>query len=221
MARSSPRSAQRYPLTATPGTEANVRLLRELFRHGGQTSAPHLAARTGLARAGVRAGLAALEGMGIVASARTGRTHLYNACADHPLSACLAALFEAEEARFTAIRDTVRSAAAGSGADVIAAWIYGSVARGEDRPNSDVGIAVVAAPAQRARVLDPTRAALVAPAATLGFVPSVIGLDRGDLRRLAREHDPWWRGVVADAIVLAGPRPDELAARLRGEAAAA
>jgi hypothetical protein len=69
--------------------------------------------------------------------------------------------------------------------------------------------------------MDATRMALAAPAATLGFVPSVVGLDPDDIRRLARDHDPWWLGVVADAIVLAGPRPDELATRLRGGAVAA
>ena len=221
MARSSPRSAQRYPLTAILGTEANVRLLRELFRLGGQMSAPLLAARSGLARASVWTGLAALEAMGIVACAGTGRTHLYSIRADHPLSGCPGGLFEAEEARFAAIRDAVRSAAAANGPDVIAVWIYGSVARGEDRPGSDVDIAVVSTAAERARVVDTMRETLAAPAAKLGFVPSVIGLDPDDIRRLAREHDPWWRGVVADAIVLAGPRPDEFAARLRGEAVAA
>lgn len=73
----------------------------------------------------------------------------------------------------------------------------------------------------RFRNMDATRMALAAPAATLGFVPSVVGLDPDDIRRLARDHDPWWLGVVADAIVLAGPRPDELATRLRGGAVAA
>jgi hypothetical protein len=120
MARSSPQSAQRYPLTAILGTEANVRLLRELFRNGGQMSAPLLEGRTGLAKASVWAALAALEGTGIVACAGTGRTHLYSIRADHPLSGCLDALFEAEEARFAAIRDAVRSAAAANGPVVIA-----------------------------------------------------------------------------------------------------
>ena len=49
MARSSPQSAQRYPLTTILGTDATVRLLRELARHGGQLSAPDLMRRSGLA----------------------------------------------------------------------------------------------------------------------------------------------------------------------------
>ena len=56
--RSSAQSVQRYPLTLMLGTEANLRLLRELSRHGGQLSAPALVARTGLAKTSVWAGLA-------------------------------------------------------------------------------------------------------------------------------------------------------------------
>jgi hypothetical protein len=65
---------KRYPLTSILGTEANVRLLRELYRHGGQMSAPLLTARTGPAKSSVSTALAALEGIGFVASAGTGRT---------------------------------------------------------------------------------------------------------------------------------------------------
>nr|WP_294523647.1 hypothetical protein [uncultured Rhodopila sp.] len=216
MTRSSPQSAQRYPLTKILGTEANVRLLRELSRHGGQLSAPLLTARTGLAKASVRAALAALDAVGIVSPAGSGRTHLYSIRADHPLSVCLGGLFEAEEARFAAIRNTVRSAAAAAGPGVLAVWIYGSVARGEDRTDSDLEIAVVATPAERARIVDATREALADPAAALGFVPAVIGLEPADSRRLAREHDPWWVSLSRDVIVLLGERPEDLAASVRG-----
>jgi len=215
VARSSAQSAQRYPLTTILGTEANVRVLRELFRHGGQMPAPALTARSGLAKASVWAALAALEATGVVASAGSGRTHLYCVRADHPLAASLGALFEAEDCRFAAIRDTIRAAAIGAGPGVIAVWLYGSVARGDDRPDSDCDIAVVAEPPERARIADAVREALAVPAATLAFVPAVIGLDPADVERLSREHDPWWAGLTADAVVLLGERPDDLAAKVR------
>ena len=128
MAHSAAQSIQRYPLTSILGTEANVRLLRELSRHGGQLSAPSLVARTGLGRTSVWVALTTLKEMRIVESAGTGRAVLYRIRTDHPLHAPLGALFEAEEARFAAIREVVQSAASESGPGVLAVWIYGSVA---------------------------------------------------------------------------------------------
>jgi len=89
MARSSAQSAQRYPLTVVLGTEANVRLLRELSRHGAQLSAPDLVRRTGLAKTSVWAGLSALEEAGVASVAGTGRSRLYSLQVDHPLRAYL------------------------------------------------------------------------------------------------------------------------------------
>lgn len=218
MAHSATQSIQRYPLTSILGTEANVRLLRELSRHGGQLSAPSLVARTGLGRTSVWVALTTLKEMRIVESAGTGRAVLYRIRTDHPLHAPLGALFEAEEARFAAIREVVRSAASESGPGVLAVWIYGSVARGEDRPDSDLDVAVITQPSELERVMDTVRDALRVPGETIGFTPSVVGVDLSDVDRLSRERDPWWTSIVADAIVLSGMHPEELAARARGMA---
>ncbi len=211
MARSSPQSIQRYPLTAILGTEANVRLLRELSRHGGQLSAPSLVQRTGLAKTSVWAGLAALEQAGAVAIAGSGRARLYNIRADHPLRAALDALFEAEERRFDAILEAVRAAARGYGRRILAVWIYGSAARGEDRVGSDLDIAVVAANDAVAAVSEAMRDALRPSGDRLGFVPSVVGLAPADAARFAKQRQRWWTEIARDAIVLLGPSPDELA----------
>ncbi|UVK49234.1 helix-turn-helix domain-containing protein (plasmid) [Mesorhizobium sp. AR07] len=76
MARSTSQSALRYPLIIILGTDENVRLLRELSRHGGLLSSPLLADRSGLARASVWSALGTLEGIGIVSSEGTGRVCL-------------------------------------------------------------------------------------------------------------------------------------------------
>jgi predicted nucleotidyltransferase len=221
MAHSAAQSPQRYPLTSILGTEANVRVLRELTRHGGQMSAPSLVARTGLGRTSVWGALATLGKMNIIESAGTGRAVLYRIRTDHPLHAPLDALFEAEEARFATILDIVRSVASESGPGVLAVWIYCSVARGEDRPDSDVDVAVIAQPSELQRVMDTVRDALRVPGEKIGFTPAVVGISPADVERLSRERDPWWTNVVADTLVLSGMHPRELADRARGGMAAA
>jgi len=213
VSRSSHQSSQRYPLTAIFKAEANVRLLRELSRHGGQLPAPDLAVRTGLARASVWRSLAMLENTGVVASEGSGRTRLYRLRAEYPLAALIAGLFAAEEARFAAIREALRTAAGQVGA--VAAWIYGSVARGEDRPDSDLDILLIVEPEELEGSVTAFREALLEPAERLGFAPSVVGLSHSDIERLSRERDPWWVGVAPEALVVMGPRPEEFAARLR------
>jgi predicted nucleotidyltransferase len=220
MARSSAQSALRYPLTIILGTDANVRLLRELSRHGGLLSSPLLADRSGLARASVWSALGTLEGIGIVSSEGTGRVRLYRFNNSHPLATSLEALFEQEALRYSNIRSAIADAVSAVRPNVLAAWIYGSVARGEDRPNSDIDIAVVSSSEKLDGSLQEIREALVAPAEELGFNPSVVGLAPGDVARPSSAGDPWWKGVEADALTVFGLSPDELTTKIRQKASA-
>ncbi|MER8748069.1 nucleotidyltransferase domain-containing protein [Mesorhizobium sp. M1050] len=193
-----------------------VRVLRELVRHGGFLSAPSLASRSGLAGSSARAALEKLEASGIVAKVGSGRVHLYRARIEHPLASSLEGLFEAEEVRFASLCEAIRSAASDWSPGVTAVWIYGSVARGEDRPDSDLDIVVVAESGILEGMLAAMRDALVEPGELFGFSPSVVGLAREDIVRLSRLRDPWWQSVAADAIVLVGARPDEFAPEAHG-----
>ena len=215
MPRSSPQSAQRYPLTWLLGTEANVRLLRELSRHGGQLSAPSLVTRTGLAKTSVWAGLTALQQIGVVSVAGTGRALLYSMRPNYMLRASLDALFDAEERRFQAILDSIREAARAWRPQPVAIWLYGSAARGDDRPGSDLDLVVITTRSPSQRELDSVRDALHAAGEALGFAASVVGLGTADIGRLVRERDPWWATVEREAVVITGQRPNEFARRPR------
>lgn len=223
MARAKLQSVQRYPLTTILGTDAAVRLLRELARHGGMLSAPELVRRTDLAVTSVARGLEALERVGIVEALGTGRAVLYRLRTDHLLARALDALFEVEEARFQAVLDSIREAAGAAGAGIVAVWLYGSVARGEDGPGSDLDLALVADSYALPALADALRDGLLAPGERLGFNPSVVALGTHDVLRLNAEHDPWWTSSVGDAVPVLGPHPGELASVLRrasGRAAA-
>lgn len=214
MARATPQSLQRYPLTSILGTDAGVRLVRELARHGGQLAAPELVRRTGLAKASVARGLVALEGTGILKLTGTGRGVLYSLRPEHPLVPALASVFEAEEGRFRAIMMEVAGAARSAIPGIEALWLYGSVARGQDWKDSDLDLAFVAGSENLSDLGDAFRETVAAPAERMGFNPSIVALGTGDVVRLSTERDRWWLQIVRDAVVLVGERPEVLASRL-------
>jgi hypothetical protein len=49
----------------------------------------------------------------------------------------------------------------------------------------------------------------------LAFSASVVAVDTDDVLAHDANRDPWWANVVRDATPVVGPRPEELASRLR------
>ena len=215
MSRPEPQSALRYPLTRILRAEANVRVLRELVRHGGELSAPSVAMRTGLSRSSVHQTLGSLAAVGIAEAIGSGKVVLHRLRRGHPLAPAVERLFEAEEERFTAILVALRDAAEGCGDEVMAVWLYGSVARGADDAGSDVDIAVVVKAGTAAQVEETMRDRLREAEDALGFSASIVVVDTSDIVRLAAEADPWWKAVSGDARPISGAAPDALLSRLR------
>lgn len=210
MARTIPESAIRNPLDLILGVDSNVRVLRALVRHGGLLSSSDIGRRARLSKTSTRLGLIALEATGIVSAEGSGYNRLYRFNTGHDLSPAIESLFAAEDRRFAAIIDAVRNSPGDLAEHVESLWVYGSVARGEDRLGSDLDVGVVADADKLATVVESVRENLATPSERLGFSPSVVGLDMEDVRRLSRDDDPWWSNVVKDAIVLVGRRPEDL-----------
>lgn len=207
-------SALRFPLTRVLGSVANVKTLRELVRHGGELSAPSLCVRTGLSTRAVQLSLRALEEIKVIRSLGSGRTRLYRRRRSHPLSQILVDLFRDEENRFDSIVGKVREAAEACRPQLIAAWIYGSVARGKDRPDSDLDIALVASPEAVASVESLVREALLPAEKELVFHASVVTLDTKDVIQLSNQSDPLWTNLRNDAMTILGDSPEVLLTRL-------
>jgi predicted nucleotidyltransferase len=89
--------------------------------------------------------------------------------------------------------------------DVRAAWLYGSVARGEDDSQSDIDLAVLT---ERPLGVDASalRDAVVETCDALGMHASVIVLSPDELAAI-EAGDPWFANVTKDALVLKGAAP--------------
>ncbi len=212
--RPAPQSYLRYPLSTLLGSEASVRVLRELTLHGAELTVSLLARRTGVTDQSVRNVLGLLRENGLVKVYGQGRAASYALDREHPMAPMLAVLFEAENHRARAIQDRIRKAA--EPLSPLAVWLFGSVARGEDRAGSDMDLLLVV---DQDDVTDWVADAFRGSLAPIGeenhLSISVIPVSGEDILRLARTDDPFWHEMLADARPLHGPGPEALLSRLR------
>ncbi len=192
----------RYPLTRLLGSPGNVRVLRVLA-DGLLSSATQIASAAGLTPQGTRLVLDVLTAQSVVTIKGSARTQLFELAAAHPYRPAILELFKAESAGWENVvlrlRDQLNQQPG-----VKAAWLYGSVARGEDTPASDIDLALlVTSP----KVGDKAREDLMSIEDKLKVRVSVTALTTQDLAALD-EGNIWWSDVVRDARVLKGVRPE-------------
>lgn len=209
-ARSQAQSHVRYPLTSVLGSAGNVRVLRALVADRAPQAPSHLARSAGLTPQGVRLVLDALARQQVVVVHGAGRARLFALNTTHPFAAAIVALFEEEQRRWDALLQSIRETLAKRGSAVSAAWLYGSVARGEDTPDSDLDIAVLV----RSRaVADQLREDLARLEDEQRVRISLTALTSSELVALAKD-DPWWADVLRDGRVLKGPPPEQAQRRM-------
>ncbi len=202
-----------HVLDAVLGTTTMVRILRTLFPLG--SAATGNEAR-GLARVrSVRATYAApdeLTSLGILLREETRGPHLYRVNRDHHLAEPLAALFAAESRRVGEIRTALQFALETSGhlASVVSMVLYGSNARGEARPASDLDVLVVTRDPTAVR---PVQDALLDASEQLGrrfgIELSAYVLAEARVRDRYRDGDPLMLTLETEGRELHGtPFPD-------------
>lgn len=206
----------RYPVSTILGDEGQIRVLRELSRHERELSVTTLSNQTALTRQEVKDILATLVASGAVSTVRVKKGMLYS-IGDHPIWPAVRELLAAKGATYTSVMDCSR-ACVGAHQGVLAAWVYGRAARGEDGPGSDIGIAIVAhdteVEAVTKAITRRVRRSLVKGPCRLPRTPSVVGLETSDIIRLSASH-PSWVGLAKDAMTLKGDAPCVYARRLR------
>ncbi|MEX0891448.1 MAG: nucleotidyltransferase domain-containing protein [Gemmatimonadota bacterium] len=179
--------------------------------HGEPLTPPELAWRAGISRAGAWNALEALEEIGIVGPVGTGGSVPYQLNEAHPLADTIRTLYAEEANRADGVFSEVRTAAATLDPPPLAVWLYGSVARAEDRADSDLDIAVVGRDREDARSgARQLREALEGFAARWAIHPSVISLSGEEIEALRRDNNEFWQRIIEDGIPLLGTAPEAL-----------
>lgn len=207
---SSEQSFLRFPLTQLLASGGHVRVLRALLSHGGAQSATQLASDCGMTPRGVRNTLDALVAQGAVQVLGPAGVRLFTPARSQPLVSALAQLFEAERQHWQQLQNQLRNGLAAE-KHVRSAWLYGSVARGEDGPRSDVDVALVLDEDS----LDASRQVRDAAQQLgdrIGVHISPVVLTPSELGKLSCS-DRWWSELSRDAKVLKGVSPAREAAR--------
>ena len=204
-------SALREPLDRILGRTTHVRILRALVQHGDLLSTSQLATWTKLPTRTVRQAVQDLTHTRVLKTVGDRATRLYALDSDHPLSAALRGLFQAEQQRFENLLRCVATTIQARQVGVRAAWLYGSTARRQDGFNSDLDLAIVVDDdAQVTRTQNALADEFAEIERRYDASLSPVVVSRADITRLIEADDPWWHALRRDARHLLGTTPNGL-----------
>ena len=143
----------------------------------------------------VQEALKALTQLGLVETRTIGRAGVHTINEDHSSVAPLHALLDPVAALQAAVREVVDS-------DVQAVLLFGSIARGEATPDSDIDLAVISSPTWNKRVdLQNTINT------RLGNACDVVVFTEAEFRQLATAGEPVVSDILRDGVALVGSKP--------------
>jgi predicted nucleotidyltransferase len=200
-----------HPLDDLLGTRSKVRLLRALAPLDRPISGREAARLAGVSRQALRT-LDELTNAGIVHRRETAGQHLYTFNRESRLAPAVLDLFDAERERTSALFERLSSIATSAG-PIVSALVFGSAARGEATPHSDLDLLVLTS---RTGV-QAIHSALVEASAALeeqfGMRLSPVVLTVEQARHQQVASDPFIREVMRDGRRVYGRSVEEV---LRG-----
>lgn len=197
-----------HPLGAVLASTAKIQILRALMPLESPVTGRE-AQRLGGVRStlGALTALNELTALGILIRGGSSSTHQYRVNRAHDLEPALRALFDAEGRRIGVLKQVLTDALtqAGVWTEVRSAVLFGSQARGDARPDSDLDVLFVTG--CDARVADVERATIDASSEIqkrLGLRLASIVISAHQVRERTKQGDPLMEAIRAEGRGLLG-----------------
>lgn len=189
------------------GTTAKVRLLRALLPLETPASGREAERLAAVSHRSATRALEDLVALGVLDRTTTRATHLYRVNRKHDLVPLLESLFQGESARLASVREEIEAALASAGLTetVASVVLFGSAARGEARPDSDLDLLVLVEDRSRTEAAGAFLGAVSDRLRSrYGGRASALVLSIPEARRRLEDGDPLLRDVVRDGRTLFG-----------------
>jgi predicted nucleotidyltransferase len=193
----------RRPLDAVFAAPSHLALLRVLAESPHGASGRELARLAGLSHQAANNALARLTELGLVRRVGRGRTFLYVLNTAHTLfTRLIRPLLRGEQKVF---RSLVQAVAQAVSPHCQSATLFGSVARGSERPGSDFDLLIVVREGRaRPRLMRSLSELATRASRTWGIRINPITFTAAQVRRHAGEGHPLFAAAIRDGIPLAG-----------------
>lgn len=196
------------------GSTTKVQILRALMPLGARVSGNEARALAGVrSKSAMLGALRALVDLGIVERDDTRRIQLFRINRNHDLVPPLTALFTAEGERFARLRTALEEVLDGGAVreHTLSIILFGSNARGDAKPGSDVDLLVVV---RDEPAVEPVHDAVIGAYPELwrrfGLRISPYVLDRDRVRERYRDGDPLMQNIASEGRTLYGTHFHEI-----------
>lgn len=189
------------------GTTAKVRLLRALLPLTTPASGREAERLADVSHRSATHALNDLVSLGVLRRTTTPATHLYLVNRDHDLVPLLASLFQGESARLASLRKEIEFLIVDASlADTIAGvTLFGSAARGDGRPNSDLDLLVLVGDRSHSQTAGEVLGVVSDRLQSrYGARASLLVLSIPDARSRLVEGDPLMKSILNDGRTLFG-----------------
>lgn len=193
------------PLSDVLGSRIKVDILRLLSRTRSDHTGRELAGLIGYSHNATRSALEELESSGLVIHRQAGRANLYSLDADNVIyTDILSPAFLVEDRLLNEVASIISR---WIGDDLSSIVLFGSVARGEEGPGSDIDVVVIVKDGvDLDGKEDPIADASVEVARCFGNQLSPILVTESEFARKQRSKKGLWRDVAQDGVKLKSNR---------------